>query len=59
MKKDPRPVVSCIAQFIGADVSESMIDKVVAETSFDSIKKDDTANFSFSNKIANPGAGAS
>ncbi len=56
LKKDPRSAVSRIAQFIGANVSESVIDKVVAETSFKSMSKDDTANYSMIDKFANPGA---
>ncbi len=35
-----------------------MIDKVVAETSFGSMKKDDTANLSIVDKYANPDSGA-
>ncbi len=57
MKKDPQASVTRIAKFIEADVSESVIDKVVAETCFDSMKKDDLANYSFSDKMAKPGLG--
>ena len=61
MKKDPRAAITRIATFIGADVSDEVIDKVVAETSFDSMKKDETANFSFVDKYltaTNPDSGA-
>ncbi len=38
--KDPRAAITRIATFIGAVISDAVIDKVVAETSFDSMKKD-------------------
>ncbi len=58
MKKDPRTAITRIATFIGADISDEVIDKVVAETSFDSMKKDETANYSALNFIAKPGSTA-
>ncbi len=58
MKKDPRTAITRIATFIGADISDEVIDKVVAETSFDSMKKDETANYSASNFVAKPGSTA-
>ena len=56
MKKDPRLAVTRIAKFIEADVSDEVIDKVVAETSFDAMKKDKTANYSYTDSFATPGA---
>ncbi len=54
MKNNHQAAVSRIANFIGANVSESVIDKVVTETSFNSMSKDDTVNKS--NRQYNPGA---
>ncbi len=54
LKKDPRTVIARIAKFIEANVSDGVIDKVVADTSFNSMSKDDTANKS--QLIANPNA---
>ena len=56
MKKDPRSAVVRIAKFIEADVSDEVIDKVVTETSFSIMKKDNTANYSYTDFIARPGA---
>ena len=58
MKKDPRAAITRIATFIGADFSDEVIDKVVAQTSFDSMKKDDTANYSAIGFWFNPGSTA-
>ncbi len=54
MKKDSQSAVVRIANFIGVDVSQSVIDKVIVDTSFNSMSKDDTANNSY--RISNPGA---
>ncbi len=58
MKKDPRTAITRIATFIGADISDEVIDKVVAETSFDSMKKDKTANYSALEYLFRPGSTA-
>jgi len=56
MKKDLPGNVTKIANFIGADLLEEAQAKVVAQTTFDAMKKDDTANYSFSNSRAKPGS---
>ncbi len=56
MKKDHRAAIACIANFIEADVSENVIDKVTAETSFNVMSKDNTANYSTSSSIVYPGS---
>ncbi len=55
IKKDPRAAITRIATFIGAEISDEVIDKVVAETSFDSMKKDETANYSVMDRLFNSG----
>ncbi len=56
MKKDPRAAITRIATFIGAGISDEVIDKVVAETCFDSMKKDETANYSAIDFLVKPGS---
>ena len=56
MKKDPRSAVVRVAKFIEAAVPDEVIDKVVAETSFEAMKKDKTVNFSHTDSFAAPGA---
>ena len=47
MKKDLPGAVSQIALFVGADLSSDVIAKIADLTSFDKMKKDDAANYSW------------
>ena len=47
MKKDLPTAVARIAKFIECDVTDEVIAKVAAKTSFDVMKNDDTANYSW------------
>ena len=47
MKKDLRRAVSQITSFIDADLSDGVLDKIVRLTTFDNMKDDKSANFSW------------
>ena len=59
MKKDLPTAVARIAKFIECDVTDDVIEKVAAKTSFDVMKNDDTANYSWNfPHVVNSGASA-
>ncbi|NWJ01284.1 ST1D1 Sulfotransferase, partial [Crypturellus undulatus] len=45
MKQDPQREVRKIARFLGKEVPESMVEKIVHHTSFQEMKKNSTANY--------------
>ena len=47
MKKDLQTAVTHIARFIGIDISDEVLSKVVDKASFSAIKGDETANYSW------------
>ena len=47
MKRDPSGAVSQITSFIGAELSDDVLTKIVHQTSFEIMKDDNTANYSW------------
>lgn len=47
MKKDLKQAVSRMATFMGANLSDDVVSKIADMTTFDNMKKDDTANYSW------------
>ncbi len=56
MKKDLKAAVSRVARFIEVDVSDVQISEIAAMTTFDSMKNDNTANYSWDLLQLNPGS---
>ena len=56
MKKDLPAAVSQVASFIGADISSDVIGKIADMTSFDKMKSDNTANYSWYDQYKRKGA---
>ena len=56
MKKDLPAAVSQVASFIGADVSSDVIAKIADVTSFDEMKSDNTANYSWTDPHTRSGS---
>ena len=51
MKRNLRQAVSEIASFLEADLSNTILDKIAADTTFDEMKKDDSTNLSNKKKF--------
>ncbi|XP_025902298.1 sulfotransferase 1 family member D1-like [Nothoprocta perdicaria] len=45
MKQDPRPEVQKVARFLGKELPESLVEKIVHHTSFQEMKKNSAANY--------------
>ena len=56
MNKDLPAAVSQVASFIGADISSDVIAKIAGMTSFDKMKSDNTANYSWHDQHKKRGA---
>ena len=54
MKKDPRTAVVAVAEFLGHQLSDEVIDVIVHETSFDTMKNNQTANKQSYDTFTNP-----
>ena len=49
MKKDLQSAVATIAKFIGQDISKKLVEEITYRTTFENMKKDNTANYEWMN----------
>ena len=56
MKRDPYTAISNVGSFLGYQLSEDAIQKIVEETSFDKMKLNPTANNSWMDEYSKSGA---
>ena len=56
MKKDLPSAVAKIAQFVGQDISQDLVDEIAHRTTFANMKRDSTANYEWMNKYRKPTA---
>lgn len=55
MKKDLPGNIAIVASFIGVDISSDMVTKIAAMTTFEKMKKDDSANYSWDKAFVEDG----
>ena len=56
MKKDPHGAVNAIAVFIGCDLKPEVVDSITEQTSFEKMRRNDAANYSWRAPILVPNA---
>lgn len=58
MKKDLKSVVQTVAKFVGYDLESEVVDRIVQQSTFNSMKSNSSANYSWQNKDRKSGSKA-